>query len=88
MVLRRSGVHAEIEVSDTGPGLPGGVVPGSRKTGAALKPDGTGVGLAITRDFILEHGGTFEIGNAPPAGALVRIRLPLCPPPLSPQSSS
>ncbi len=88
VVLRRTGVHAEIQVSDTGPGLPGGLVPWSREAGAPLKPDGTGVGLAITRDFIREHGGTFEIGNAPPAGALVRIRLPLCPPPLSTQSSS
>lgn len=75
--LRRSGPYAEVEVSDTGPGIPARVLPRLLAGGVTGKSGGTGVGLAITRDFIHENGGTLEIGNGPQGGALARIRLPL-----------
>ena len=80
VVLRRSGSHAEVEVSDTGPGIPPGVLPGLPGGGAARKADGAGIGLEITSDFIRENGGEFEIGTDPRGGALVRIKLPLYSP--------
>jgi len=75
--LRRAGVYAEVEVSDTGPGVPAEILPRLLKGGATSKSGGTGVGLEITKDFICENGGTFEIVNGPQRGALARIRLPL-----------
>ena len=85
IVLRRDGVNAEVEVSDSGPGLPEGRARAALKAAGSSKADGAGVGLSITSDFIQEHGGTFEISNGALAGALVRIRLPLCTPPLANQ---
>ncbi len=80
IVLKVSGAHAEVEVSDTGPGIPAGVLPGLLRGGTTSKTGGAGVGLEITSDFIRENGGEFEIGANPPGGALVRIKLPLYSP--------
>lgn len=77
VVLRRAGAHAEVEVSDTGPGLPPGAFPGLPGGAGTSKADGAGIGLEITSDFIRENGGEFEIGTASLGGALVRIKLPL-----------
>ena len=77
IILRTTVSHAEIEVSDSGPGLKEQILEAVARGGETTKPDGTGVGLAIASDFIHEQGGTFEIGNSPDSGALVRIRLPL-----------
>lgn len=67
----------EICVSDNGPGVPEDIrerifdpffsTKGSR---------GTGLGLAVTRKIILEHGGTLEVFDAEEGGALFRILLP------------
>lgn len=76
VVLKVSGAHAEVEVSDTGPGIPAELLPGL--LGAA--PKACGVGLEITGDFIRQHGGELEIGNSPKGGALVRVKLPLYAP--------
>ena len=77
VVLRRAGSHAEVEVSDTGPGIPPGALPGLPGGVATGKADGAGVGLEITSDFIRGNGGEFEIRDDPLGGALVRIKLPL-----------
>lgn len=69
----------EISVRDTGPGIP---VEWQQRifdpffttkdVGA-----GTGLGLSITYGIIKEHQGTITVENAPDAGALFRIQLPL-----------
>jgi len=68
---------AEITVTDNGPGVPDAVrntifdpffsTKGSR---------GTGLGLAVTRKIIVEHGGTLEVSDAPGGGARFTIALP------------
>lgn len=80
VVLKVSGANAEVEVSDTGPGIPAGPLPGSTGGGAAPGACGADVGLEIAGDFIRQHGGELEIGNGPMGGALVRVRLPLYAP--------
>jgi signal transduction histidine kinase len=73
-----------IEVADEGPGVPAEIratlfepfVTGGKK-------GGTGLGLAVARRFIEDHGGTIELvsARAPagPSGARFRITLPLVP---------
>lgn len=80
VVLRLAGTRAEVEVSDTGPGIAPAALPGSPGAGGTGKADGAGVGLEIASDFIRENGGELEIAAAPRGGALVRIKLPLYSP--------
>lgn len=80
VVLRRAGSHAEVEVSDTGPGISPAALRGLPARGGTSKADGAGIGLEITSDFIRGNGGEFEIGADPLGGALVRIKLPLYSP--------
>ncbi|MGN6092309.1 MAG: sensor histidine kinase [Luteibacter jiangsuensis] len=42
------------------------------------KPDGSGIGLSLTRLIIEAHGGTVELANRPGSrGAIATVRLPL-----------
>ncbi len=41
------------------------------------KPQGTGLGLAVSRHWITQHGGTLDVDSSPGAGATVRVALPL-----------
>ena len=80
---RRTGNQVVIDVADTGPGIPDyehhrvfedfftGVTP---QTGP-LK--GTGIGLAVVREFVQAHGGTVEIETGQFPGAHFRIYLPI-----------
>lgn len=73
---RVNGETVEIDVSDTGPGLPDNRV----------QSGGTGVGLTNTRARLEQlYGGNFtlELINRPEGGAQVRIRFPFSPAPVS-----
>src|SRR5258705_379692 len=73
-----------VEVADEGPGVP----PEIRATlfepfVTARKKGGTGLGLAVARRFVEDHGGTIELVADPPlggpTGARFRLVLPLVP---------
>jgi signal transduction histidine kinase len=67
-----------IEISDSGPGIPPGVLPRIFEPWLTTKPKGagTGLGLSITKEVIAAHGGSISAGSAPRGGAMFRIELP------------
>lgn len=72
------GEDVMIEVADTGPGLPADAAkvfePFFTTKGAGK---GTGIGLAICKDFIEDMGGTIQAANGSGGGAVFTVRLPV-----------
>jgi signal transduction histidine kinase len=62
---------------DTGPGIPAHLLREIFTPFFTTKPRGIGLGLAITRRIVEEHGGRIGGGNLPGHGAMFRICLPL-----------
>ncbi len=65
----------QIEIRDTGPGVP------AERKGAIFEPyfstkrDGSGIGLWIAQQIALAHGGDIEVGDVPNGGATFTFRL-------------
>ncbi|WP_395749602.1 response regulator [Prosthecobacter sp.] len=84
VTTRRDGGEVQIEVADTGIGLP---VDNAEKIFDAFeqgssevtrKFGGLGLGLAISKALVTAHGGTIQAANrAEGSGAVFRVRLPL-----------
>jgi signal transduction histidine kinase len=73
---RKAGECVRIEVEDTGPGIhPGIHARLFEPFVTAGKENGLGLGLALSRQTILDHGG--EIWTRPSSGACFVISLPL-----------
>jgi signal transduction histidine kinase len=68
----------EIEVADTGSGIPAEMLARVFEPWVTSKTvgQGTGLGLAIAREVIDAHGGTISIRNVEHGGAVVTIQLP------------
>ena len=65
-----------IELRDHGPGFPPAVRAAEPETFWSTKQTGGGIGLAVVRKIVQNHGGTLELCNAPDGGAVVRVHLP------------
>jgi signal transduction histidine kinase len=66
-----------VEVSDNGPGIPDENIHKVFDPFFSTKGSmGTGLGLAVTRKTVREHGGDITVGRRPEGGALFRITLP------------
>ena len=66
--LNRNG-HVSLEVADNGPGIDGEVAAKIFVPFFTTKREGSGVGLALTRQIMLAHGGTVVLGESPSGGA-------------------
>ncbi|HEY5677961.1 MAG TPA: ATP-binding protein, partial [Myxococcales bacterium] len=66
----------EIEVSDTGPGIPPDAMPRIFDAFWSTKDKGTGLGLAFTQQVVKEHGGTITCRSAPGRGTAFTVVLP------------
>jgi PAS domain S-box-containing protein len=71
----------QIVVRDTGPGIPAGALESIFEPLFTTKRTGTGLGLAVARQVLLQHGGSIEVSNHPGGGAEFRIVLPASEPP-------
>jgi PAS domain S-box-containing protein len=68
-----------ISVSDTGVGLPPQEAEQIFNAFYTTKPQGTGMGLSISRSIIESHGGRLWASNNSPSGATFHISLPSDP---------
>ncbi|MFK4106335.1 ATP-binding protein [Streptomyces sp. NPDC019531] len=73
---------AEIEVRDSGPGIPYDVLPHVferfyKSDTARIRSEGSGLGLSITAENVRIHGGTVRAANHPAGGAVFTVELPL-----------
>ncbi len=76
LLARRDGAGHAIEVRDTGRGIEPAELPKIFDLYYTTKPDGTGVGLAVTQQIVTGHGGTIEVDSRPGAGTVMTVRLP------------
>ncbi|MDO8476844.1 MAG: ATP-binding protein [Candidatus Rokubacteria bacterium] len=74
---RRVDDQVEIAIRDTGPGIPPDVDKRLFEQFFTTKPQGTGLGLYISRQIIEEHGGTLRWESAPGAGTTFTASLPI-----------
>ena len=76
IVSRKANSYVLIELEDTGPGIPRGIRDRLFEPFVtAGKQDGLGLGLALSRQTVLNHGG--DLWTEPATGARFIIRLPL-----------
>ena len=68
--------QVQIEVIDSGPGIPADGETELFKPFHTTKADGLGLGLAICRSIVERHGGTIWAERAPQRGAMFSFSLP------------
>ena len=69
----------EIEVSDTGSGIPPTILPRLFEPFVSGKETGVGLGLVISKRIVEDHGGSVVVANRPSGGASFFVRLPANP---------
>ena len=73
----QKGEDIEIEISDNGPGIPPQLRAQLFQPFATYgKKNGSGLGLALSRQAVLDHGGDIWVEDKAPPGATFWIRLP------------
>jgi PAS domain S-box-containing protein len=75
-VVRERRPLALIEITDTGPGVPPAVLSRIFDSFFTTKEKGTGLGLAVSKRIMEEHGGTITVSNRPQGGASFMLTLP------------
>ena len=77
--VRRVHERAEVEVIDSGPGIPEEALPHIFEPFFTTKMEGkgTGLGLAICHGIVEAHRGTIRVRNVPGAGASFTVSLPI-----------
>jgi two-component system C4-dicarboxylate transport sensor histidine kinase DctB len=75
---RRHGEMVEIHVVDDGPGIPDELKAKIFDWFFTTKPpgEGTGLGLAVSREILQAHGGNLRLDDTPDGGATFTLDLP------------
>lgn len=77
---KREGVPGvEIIFADNGPGIDDAVAKRLFQPFFTTRPEGSGMGLSLSRKQVRLHGGEIDAGNNPEGGAWFRIWVPLTP---------
>lgn len=71
--------RVEIEVEDTGAGIPAEHLPRIFDPFYTTRPTGTGLGLFVAHGIVQRHGGTIEVESQPGKGTRFRVTLPVEP---------
>lgn len=64
-----------VDISDTGPGIPAEIIDRIFEPFFTTSNDGTGIGLAITKQIVNVHNGQITV-NSVPGGTVFRVTLP------------
>ena len=64
-----------IDITDSGPGIPGDVMSRLFEPFFTTKPWGTGLGLAMVKTLVESHGGTVEVESMAGRGSTFTVRL-------------
>ncbi|MFZ7126563.1 MAG: two-component system sensor histidine kinase NtrB [Desulfobacterales bacterium] len=77
--LSEAGDAVVIRIADTGPGIPGEILPRIFEPFFTTKEEGqgTGLGLSLVYGIVENHGGTIQASNNDPCGTVFTIQLPL-----------
>jgi signal transduction histidine kinase len=71
-----SGDGVVVEVEDNGPGIPDHERDLALRPFHSTKPSGIGLGLAVARQAVEDHGGKLELGTGKLGGLLVCVTIP------------
>jgi two-component system NtrC family sensor kinase len=69
--------RVQVEIEDTGEGVPADHLPHLFEPFYTTKPQGTGLGLAISAHIITHHGGTIKVDSKLGEGTVFTVALPL-----------
>lgn len=70
------GDAVHVQFRDSGQGIPAELLPRLFEPFASAKERGTGLGLAVSRRIVEEHGGSISVRPAPAGGTIFEIALP------------
>ena len=81
ITTRRSDSHVDVDVEDTGAGIPEEIRPRVFEPFFSTKPihQGSGLGLIIAKEVVERSGGTIEFTSQAGAGTTFRIHVPIAP---------
>ena len=77
MLAEKGASFVELRVEDNGPGFPEAMLGRLFEPYVTSKEKGTGLGLAVVKRIVEEHGGGITAENLAEGGACVTIRLPV-----------
>jgi signal transduction histidine kinase len=71
------GKTVQVHVEDTGCGIPVEIIDKVFDPFFSTKPQGTGLGLAVSYGIVQKHGGSIRVASNPGEGARFTVELPL-----------
>ena len=74
--MREDAERVVVRFVDTGPGIPEDALDRVFEPYYSTKDTGTGLGLAVTRKIVDEHGGQIRVESAPGDGTTFEVELP------------
>ena len=77
VVIAQNGGTVQLDVVDSGTGIPAAAMPRLFTPFFTTKARGTGLGLPTARRIARAHGGDIDVVGTGPAGTTIRLRLPL-----------
>jgi two-component system, chemotaxis family, CheB/CheR fusion protein len=79
LVGQHTGTHVQLEVCDTGVGIPAARLSMIFEPLYTTKPGGTGLGLYILREIVAAHRGQVTVESVEGQGTTFTLRLPITP---------
>jgi two-component system, LuxR family, sensor kinase FixL len=71
------GEFVDVAISDCGVGIPANQLNAVFEPFVTFRPQGLGLGLAISRSIVMSHGGQITAENNPDRGVTLRCRFPI-----------